>query len=145
MSLLRQAHCEGRIDLRDADPYDWSWWKKVAWTLDWQEKENSNRIYQLKYLLHCSLLDYWLDKTTMDLHWDQAAKLQGRIANNLLPWLRLGEGPTQEIISEMSDQWKLIWGDPQDPKVVAEINKTVEHLLSMNRRNQNQTRTRRAV
>lgn len=129
LSLLRQAHCEGRIDLRDAEPLDSRWWKKVLWTLDWVDRENQNRISDLKHRLHCSLLNYLSGEKAVSLHWDQATEHIRRIIRNLFPYLK--GGTRREEIESMANQWKQIWGDPRDPKVAAEIQRTVEHLLSM--------------
>jgi len=133
LSLLRQAHVEGRIDLRDADPYDRSWWQKVVWTLDWVDQLNRNKISELKHQLHCGLLDYLAGQDAINLHWEQATKTQKQVINSLFPWQ--GVGPEPELIEAMTDQWRGIYGHENDPKVQAEIDKTVKHLLNMASKN----------
>lgn len=132
LSLLHQAHVEGKIDLRDADTFDCKWWLKVLWTLDWVSVDNHNRVDSLRHNLHCNLIQYLAGKEVVDLHWDQADKISKRIKHRLFPWVE--DGPSQATIEKMAADWKAVWGDPKDPKVALEIDRTVAHLLRMPKR-----------
>lgn len=130
LSLLNQAFIEGFLDPKEARIGDRIWDLKSGWTLDWIENRNRNKIRELKHEMNAALLSYQSSKEAVDMHWDQAKVLQGNIKKTLIPWEQLDSSLAVDEIKSMKDQWTSIWGDPKDPKVAAEIERTVNYLYN---------------
>jgi len=133
LALLRQAHVEGKIDLSLADPLDRNWWRKVRWTIGWLEKENLNRVSQLRYQLSCALLAHSKNNRGIRKQWDTAVKLQNLMARRLFPWRgqQLELGTSTDQIRRLDEMWREIWGNPEDPETAKAIEETVRSLNKM--------------
>jgi hypothetical protein len=111
----------------------------VRWTLEWLERELHGEVSQLHYAFNIALLDYALNQKTFDLHFDQVQELQTLFYRYKLPWLKIKEGPSRQVIEQMSQQWKQVFGDPADPEVAKKIEQTVAALQANVARSRQET------
>lgn len=130
--MLRQAFVEGNLNAADSKPDDPNWWRKVKFTIEWLNIKNLNELRKLRHDMNCSLLDYLTDDKALDMHWEQAINIQNIIQKDTMPWRQEIEiGLSRKSVRTMVEQWKAIYGDPNDPEVADKIQKTAEHLLKM--------------
>ena len=129
--MLRQAFVEGNLRPEEANTFDPRWWRKVKWTTDWLAGRNMNELRKLRHDMNCALLNYFAGERALDLHWEQAVGIQNLVQKETMPWREAMEvSMSRSKIHEMSEMWRTIYGDPNDPEVAERIQKTAEHLLA---------------
>lgn len=125
---MLEAHARRLVDFRTFRPFDRRWWLKLIWAMDWLETERYAKVWEADYALNLAVLDYNTDDKVFDLHWKQAGRLRTKLLKQSLPWLKIPESAGVSDIRSLSDQWKKVWGDPDDPRTAAIISATVNAL-----------------
>lgn len=124
-----QAAAMSGMDFSETEPRNRHWWLKVRWILDRIEDLNTEKIFQMQHAQHACVLDYDLDKSAFDGHWNAANQLLRNMYLLHFPWTK--DETTNKRRSEYDDLmalWKAKFGDPADPKVQARFKKVAEAL-----------------
>lgn len=112
-----QAAAQKGLDYETADLRGRWWWLRASWLLNQLEDNNSIEILKLQHAQHSAVLDYTLEKSAFDNHWNGANEILRIIQKVKFPWdVKLTTDKSSDITKMLAD-WKRIYGDLNDPKV----------------------------
>ena len=129
-ALIKQAAFRGLIDFSKADPSDRWWWLKLKWLLNELEEDNFRSAIKTHFHLNTALLSYQNEEKQFKHHWDRAVTLSDGLHDSLFPYAKIKKDPNsqQNEYKRLITSWKDTFGDPDDPLIKAEIQKTVDFL-----------------
>jgi len=127
--LIIRAASRGIIDYSQARPLDHLWWYKLKYILDEIEDEDRLKYSNMRFLLNLAVLDYSTEQRQFDHHWERASEILNRTYNQLFTWDKQELESTTQRYENLAQRWRDTFGDPKDPKVAADIQRTVDLML----------------
>lgn len=124
-----QAAATGAIDFSTADFRSRKWWLKLCWLVDQIENQNASMVFKMQHAQHMCVLDYSLDKTAFDGHWNASNALLQDVYDLHFPWAKDSNTKRRKsVVDTLMDKWKAKYGDPSDPAVQAHFKRIADAL-----------------
>lgn len=128
--MMVQLAVSGTFNFRDGDPRDHQWWRRLRLALNQIDAAHRLDLHKLnndRVLACLSRSD--LQPGAYDKLFSLSVVEGRKMLALLFPWYTPQSlEPAQDMAVRMIEQWKRIWGDPNDPVVAAKIRLTAEAL-----------------
>jgi hypothetical protein len=121
---LARVVAQGKLPL-PARPGDRQWEQRLEWVLDETEKEGLLQVLVLKQQALCTTLLKCQSEETAGKLIKEIAGLVTLHYDALLPYM---SNSREDRAAALSDQWKMAFGDPDDPEVKRRIQQTADML-----------------
>ncbi len=132
-TLLIRAAAKSGIDFSKAQLLGRWWWLKIAWILAEIDKEGERDLLRIYHSQHIAAFDYQASPKSFKHHWALATKSLSQLYNSIYPWAKVHEMDIKDEAKAMADEWKARFGDPNDSKVKARIERTARMWAEMAR------------
>lgn len=112
------------------------WWRSLRLTLEDLEQRNIRTLLERRLDYHQLLLASQPQGYELNKVHQRYQQEQRQLSKMLFPWLSLedpGKQDDQAAVVALSQAWKAIWGDPNDPAVASRIEATATALRRINR------------
>jgi len=96
--------------------------------LDEVEAGNLSELGRLRAMQHMSVVDYKLEPTAFEKHWNSINDLISDIYSRYFPWQGNVKKKAQDVLRQL---WIDSYGDQNDPEVQKKIEYTVRQLENM--------------
>lgn len=125
---MRDLVWQGCIDFTRFDPRDDADARRLEWLLLAAEETRTERYFQESLRSTEGVLSRTSpDSPRRQVLAENIVKLRKAYVRNLLPWLNSDEADEVDL-KDMRGQWVQAFGDPNDPAIAAEIERTAAWL-----------------